>query len=68
MELVDGRPRLAALSKNASGEEHYNLQPEGLQMCLVICKDRQPMTACRIVIYGRSCNTLFALVLSISEL
>lgn len=33
-------------------------------MCVVIWKDRRPMTAWEIAIYGRSCGTLLGLVLS----
>lgn len=67
MALVNERHHFAALSQSASGEELYNWQSEGLQMCLVICKDSQPMTAHEMVIYGGYRNTLSGRVLSYSK-
>lgn len=65
--LVVGRHRVAALSQLASAEKRYKWQSEGLQICSVIRKDRQPMTTSMMLIYRHSCNTLSGLVLSDSK-
>lgn len=65
--LVDLRHRFATLSQLASGKRRYNWQCEGLQMCLVIQRDRRPMTTREIIICMSSCNTLYSLVLSDSK-
>lgn len=67
MALVDGRNGFAAFSQLASGKERNNWQSEGLQMCSVIRRDQQQMTAQEIDNYGRFCNVLCGLVLSDSN-
>lgn len=62
--LLVGRYTFAASAQMESCKESYNWQSEDHQLWLVVCKDRQPMTARVIVIYGRSCNTLYGPVLS----
>lgn len=56
--LVSGWNGFVVLSQMASGETRYNRQSRELQLCSALCKDGRPMNAHKIIIYGRSWNSL----------